>query len=142
MALFVFIFLLASIISKKGIWKYLILITGVAFLTIQISSVIFGNSLLYYKYYAHINFLIFKSAGSFFVKENRFLLQSFLIISIISILFINLGLPKLNRMKNRKAYIAISDMAVTSELRKATKVKLSLPLEPIKTTRAKTTIIN
>jgi len=87
-ALFLFIFLLATVISQKKIIKYILAFIGMAFLTVQISSVILGNSLLDYKYYAHINFLIFKNTSSFFIKELQYLIGFFLLLSLVNIFLI------------------------------------------------------
>lgn len=87
--LFLFVLVLSSIISKKNSIKYALMFVGVIFITIQLSAIKFGNSLVDYKYYSHINFLIFKEAGGFFRAEIKQLIGKLLIISFTGALFIN-----------------------------------------------------
>lgn len=98
-ALFLFIFMLVSIVSKNKILNYILMVIGMAFLTVQVSSVIFGNALFDYKYYVHINFLIFKNAGSFFTKEIKYLIGIFSFLSIVGVFFIWLFSLKLYQNK-------------------------------------------
>ena len=67
--LFVFVFLLGSLLTRNKIARQLLFVLGVLFITFQISSVLLGNALIDYKYYIHWNVGIVKSTAGFFAKE-------------------------------------------------------------------------
>jgi hypothetical protein len=69
LALLVFFFILSSLLTRNKWLRLCLLILGTALAILELSSVVLGNSLIDFKYYAHFNLNVIRQTGGFFLKE-------------------------------------------------------------------------
>ncbi len=69
LALLVFIFILSSLLTRNKWLRLAFLFLGTLFTILELSSVIIGDSLIDFKYYAHMNLRVIEEVGGYFLKE-------------------------------------------------------------------------